>query len=107
MALEIQVPLEVGAWRQRVVLDGQAYFLTVQYNLRTDRYSFSMADANQDPVVEGRTILCRRNLLRRTSKFNGPPGVLMALDWSGQHKPPMSTNFGREVTLIYIPEDEL
>jgi hypothetical protein len=103
--LEIRIP-EASAWRQRLVLDGAAYFLVATYNVRVDRWFFSLADANQEAVVEGRMVLCNRNLLRRLSTFNGPPGKLVAVDLSKQNQPPTRANFGKTVGLFYLSAGE-
>lgn len=108
MAQEVQIPAGVPYWTQRLVLDGQTYYLTCQLNQRVDRWFFSLSDAQQQPILEGRKMLPKRNLLQGVASPAKPPGWLMVIDWSGGKGVPTEATFSTEtVGLVYLSVDEL
>lgn len=107
-AQQIQVPAETPSWQQRIQLDGQDYYLSCTLNERLDRFFFSLSDATQTPIIEGRKILAGRDLLRGIGAMDRrPPGMMFAMDFSGAKRHPTYANFGTEVVLIYVPVDEV
>lgn len=107
MIQEFQIPAGSAHWIQRVVLDDEAYYISVRWNPRIDRWFFSLADSLQQPIVEGRKMLPGRDLLAGIAAEGRPPGTLMVIDWSQRGLVPNEANFdGQTVGLVYFTVDE-
>lgn len=107
-AQQIQVPTGTPSWQQRIELDGATYFLAVTLNERTDRWHFSLSDANNAPIIAGRRILVGRDLLRGIASPARPPGMLFATDFTETPEvQPTFENFGDTVFLVYVPAAEI
>lgn len=108
MAEQIDIPTETPSWQQRIELDGSAYYLACVLNERTNRWHFSLSDANNEPIIEGRRILVGRDLLRGIASPAKPPGMLIATDYTGKDLvQPAYENFGDTIFLVYVPVDEV
>jgi len=108
MAEEFQIPAGAAKWSQRVTLDGVTYFVALEWNQRVDRWFFSLSDSLQQPILSGRKVLPNRNLLQAVASGKGPPGILMAVDWTSSGLVPDLANFDGAVTsLVYVPIDEV
>lgn len=77
------IPLAKGLpyTRQRVTLDGRAFLLDLQWNMRSETWAISLADAEGVPVASGISLVPNWTLLRYF-KYNPacPPGELVAQD---------------------------
>lgn len=107
MAEVINVPVEIPSFQQRVQLDGSSYYLSLTINERTDRWHFSLSDANNASIIEGKKMLPGRDLLRGVSSPLKPPGMLMTVDYSGADTVATFENLGVSVFLVYFSFDEV
>lgn len=97
-------------FRQRVTLDGADYVLDFEWNMRSGWYMGLSAVARDGEVVElfaPRRMLSNRNLISGTTSDLRPRGALVALDLTGQGAPASKTDFGTQVELIYLTEEEV
>ncbi len=107
MALEFQIPVGIPYWSQRVELDGQTYYIALRHNPRIDRWFFSLSDSLQQPLIEGRKVLPKRDLLAGIAAQNIPPGMLLAPDFTDTGLIPNEANFdGAQTALVYVPYAE-
>jgi hypothetical protein len=92
------------SYLQRTDLDGTDYLLSFLYNLRRDRWTFSIQDLGETFLLTGQTVHLNIPLNRRA--VNGPPGVLIALPEVGVIEPPGLHELGESVKLYYISADD-
>lgn len=92
------------AYVQRTDLDGTDYLVSFLYNLRRDRWTFSLQDLDGNFLLTGQTVHLNVPLNRRA--VGGPPGVLIALPETGVTEPPGLHDLGEAVKLFYITADD-
>jgi hypothetical protein len=92
------------AYLQRSGLDGTDYLLSFLYNLRRDRWTFSIQDLGGSFLLTGQSVHLQIPLNRRA--VGGPPGVLIALPEVGVVDPPGLHDLGESVKLFYISADD-
>lgn len=102
--IEIPVFADTPLYRFRVTLDGQDYIFRFDWNARADRWYLDIGTINEEWIVRGIKLIADWPLLRRVSDSRRPPGNLMAIDLSPLNgEPPVLSDFGMRVKLIYIP----
>ena len=83
-------------------LDGSTYRLEFLWNGRSGTWHFDIFDANGDLLVAGRRVVVGFPLLTRFKDPRLPPGVLLAVDSSGQDAEAGLKDLGARVALIYV-----
>ncbi len=90
-----------GSGTARYELDGSVFTLTFQYNQRMGRWSLSVADVDEDPIVSGLALVPLWGLLELVTDARRPLGELMIVGPPGSVAPPTLTNLGVEMKLFY------
>lgn len=83
-------------------LDGQTYGLQFVWNERFGAWFMSIFDVNDNPLICGVRVVVDFPLAFRSTLAGLFPGMLIALDTSGQHIDPGLNDFGTRVLLQYI-----
>lgn len=105
-ALTIEIPTSyaaTGAGKQRTALDGVEYVLQFDWNDRQKRWSFSLADQDEVPIVSGVTLVADWPLLSLVTDARRPLGELVAWDTSGAGLDPGLADLGDRVQFTYVP----
>lgn len=98
---------EVASYTQRTTLDGREYVLTFDWNGRAGHWFFSIADQDEDPILQGVKVVLGWNLLDGVRDVRRPPGAIVAVDLTGSGEPPGRTELGGRVELVYYDAEEL
>lgn len=117
MSVRIPTSTTLTDYRQTTSLDGQDYIFRFRWNQREAEWFFSIADAEDDPIVEGLKVTVQLPLLRLVVDSRRPPGVLLALDTQAVEadlqtektlaRDPGIADLGDRVALLYFSEAEL
>lgn len=83
-------------------LDGISYTLEVQYNVRSERWYMSIADAIGTPVVSGIPLLINRDLLAPYRTYDVPAGGMVVIDNTGADAEPTLDSFLTTHALYYV-----
>jgi hypothetical protein len=67
-------------YEQRSKLDGVDYTLTFRFGERRGGWVFDMYTVSGDEIIVGQLVIIGRDLLRRSTSPNKPPGALFALN---------------------------
>ena len=86
----------------KVELEGAVYRLEVRWNRRDTAWYLSLYDALDAIVVAGRKVVLGAPLLGRLVDPRLPPGMLLAMDTSGQNLDAGETDLGDRVQLVYV-----
>jgi hypothetical protein len=113
MAEVIPTTGDLAAYRQTTTLDGRSYVLRFLHNPRLDRWSISIADEADVPIVQGRAVVTETDLLTGVVDPRRPPGILIARDLTAPDDAPKIASIdpgfgelGTRVVLMYIPIEE-
>lgn len=93
----ILIPTSPGVpyFKQKTRLDGRDYLLYFAYNERAERYSLSIHDESDEPLLEGLWLVALWPLLRHyRSDPRLPPGELWVSDLTGDGAPPTLDELG-------------
>jgi hypothetical protein len=114
MAQIIPTSTELAFYRQTTSLDGQDYILRLRFNSRLGLWTFNLSDINDDPIIEGFTVVTETNLLAGVADARVPPGFLVARDFSApddaakiKSVDPGLTDLGSRVVLLYFTTAEV
>lgn len=107
MALSI-IPIrnDIPAYTEQLDLEGTRYFMRFKFNSRVDRWFMDLLDENQSEILNGIKIIVDFDLLGRFKDERLPPGLLYAVDESGNENQPDRLNFSNDVTLLYLDSDD-
>ncbi len=85
---------------QSVSLDGRSYVFTIDWNSRTDRWTFGIATEDGDAILSGALLCIAIDLLRTIPSTLDyvPPGALYV---AGFNDPTLDTI--SSATLFYVP----
>ncbi|MFW6031645.1 MAG: phage baseplate plug family protein [Myxococcota bacterium] len=98
---------EVPNYRQRTTLDGRQYVLRFRWNVRGAYWTIDVHDSSDNPIASGVKVVPGWDLLKLVTDPRKPPGVLMAVDMTGDGEAPGIEQLGRDVVLYYFDEDEV
>ena len=101
------IPTSPGVpyFTQKTRLDGRDFLLRFAYNERAERFSLSIFDESEQPVLLGLLLVANWPLLRHyRADARLPPGELMAVDLTGDGSPPTLDELGegKRVELTYF-----
>lgn len=85
---------------ERVEIEGVEYILSFAWNVRRERWAFSVNGLDDTPILTGQTVSLGIPLNRRA--VAGPPGVFMAVSNTDNSDPPGLTELGERVSLMYL-----
>lgn len=105
--LVISTSTELSSYTQRTILDGVEYLLSFQWNQREAKWYLSIADSEGAPLGSGLKLVADFPLNRRLVDPGAPPGVLYAMDRTGEGVDPGLRDLGDRVFLIYVPVADL
>jgi hypothetical protein len=88
-------------------LEGKIYTLNFYWNQRAGAWFLSVSDLDGNRLVAGRKVLLNTPILGRAIRPDGPPGLLYAVDTSGEDTEPGQTDFGGRVRLVYVDLDQV
>lgn len=91
------IPTSPGVpyFTQKTRLDGRDFLLRFAYNERAERFSLSIFDESEQPILRGLWLVTNWPLLRRyRADIRLPPGELMVVDLSGDGSPPTLDELG-------------
>jgi hypothetical protein len=104
-SIEITVPpiaAERGSIIERVTLSGREYILRLQWNVREERWTLSIADQSDVPILDGAVLVADWPLLRTVVDKRRPPGEIIAWDTTNMGRDPGLGDLGTRVLLAYI-----
>lgn len=105
----LDLPIEQNSshFRFRTELDGATYTFEFRWNDRWDAWLMSIGDAEGNPVASGVRVVINMPLVSHLSDPRLPPGVLMAIDTTGQNLDAGYQDLGRRVPLMYTTAAEV
>jgi hypothetical protein len=105
-ATVVEVPVfpQLGAFEERVVLDGTPYALSGRFNTRMQRWVLDVRAEDGSDIVLGLPLVADWNL---ADPFKGRiPGLwsgeLYTLDLTGRRRAADADNLGKDVKLLYM-----
>lgn len=107
MIVEIPTNADFDWYSLTAAMDGVDYRLVCHWNTRDERWYLTVVDADGETLVAGIPLVVDYPLLSRFTIDGLPPGVLMALDTTGEGMEPEHDDLGDRVRLIYIPQGDL
>jgi hypothetical protein len=107
----IAIPLDTSGllyYDELVPIEGVEYLFEFYWNARDTLLYLSLYDQDQNPIASGIPLVVNWNLLRRFRGLpNVPPGLLMAVDSSGNNLDAAAvTDYGNRIQLIYATSDD-
>jgi hypothetical protein len=99
----IALPTLSPHFTQRVDLDGTSYLLELQWIQREARWYFRLATEQDVSILGLHKLVVDVDLLRSCIHARRPPGILFALDTSGQGLKPGFEDLGVRVLICYSP----
>lgn len=100
---EYQVPTDTPRFDFSAELDGSTFLFHFDYQAKSDRYFFSMYDANGAPIRRGMKVLAGWNVLRLMRTDARPIGGIYFLDLASHlADPPALRDLGRRVLFFYV-----
>lgn len=94
-------------YSQQTVLDGQNYTLEFEWNRREEAWYMAMLTDQEEPILYDIKLVVDFPLGRREQDPRMPPGLLLAVDTSGEQLSPAIDDLGTRVILVYIEESDL
>ncbi len=118
MSVRIPTSTTLSSYRQTTSLDGRDFVFRFLWNQREAEWFFSLADAEDDPIVQSVKVIVQLPLLRLVTDPRKPPGILLALDTQAEGtdfsvdaktlaRDPGLAELGERVVLLYFTEAEL
>jgi hypothetical protein len=84
-----------------IALSGVIFTLRLRYNSRNTRWMMDVADAQNNDIINGITLLIDTNLLGQYVQPNLPLGMFFVVDNTGQNTQPTLLSFGTTHSLYY------
>jgi len=101
-----EIPIDKNSPDQKfsIDLEGTVYVFRVLWNSRTGRWSLSIFEEDETPIVMGIAVVGEFDLLAQYSDARLPPGTLYTADLTGKNREPTDETFGDSVLLLYADE---
>lgn len=101
-----EIPIDRNAPDQKfsIDLEGTVYVFRVMWNSRTGRWTLSIFEEDETPIVMGITVVGEFDLLSQYADARLPRGTLFTADVTGKNREPTDDNFGDSVLLLYADE---
>jgi len=108
MAIEMPVRNDLPAYTFKQELDGTVYTFEFRFNERFSCWIMDILDETGEvPIILGTPVQTDVDILSRFILSSLPPGQFIVLDETGEQRNPDRDNFGIEVKLFYVTEEEL
>jgi hypothetical protein len=92
------------AFKQEMTLNNVVLNLHFYFNQRSSRWKLDVYDANEEPLILGRTINLGLDLLNRFVLEELPRALLSTINLKNTTEEANFTNFGKDVLLIFDDE---
>lgn len=93
-------------WQQRVLLDGEAFSLISNWNIRDETWDVSLFTSEGDPLIVGRKLVLNTNVLAQVQVESAPKGELLVVPISDKTTNITRDNMGIEVELVFVGADD-
>jgi hypothetical protein len=103
---ELPVKSDLPSYQFQVDLDGATYGFGFTWNESAEAWFMSLSDVDGNPLVTGVRVVVEFPLAARSTMDSLPPGVLLAVDTSGQHLDPGLGDLGSRVRVQYLAVGE-
>jgi hypothetical protein len=102
----VQLPLrnDVPAFSFQTDLDATTYSFKFRYNSRTDRWTFDIQTAIEEPIISGISVLSGVSLLDRFVDERLPTGDLFVLNKEDENVSPGRFDLQDNVFILYESE---
>ncbi len=85
-----------------VDLEGASYTIETRWNERAGLWFLSVSDKDGVPISAGRAVVLGADLLGKTVDARRPPGVILAIDSTGEDIEAGRDDLGARVQILYI-----
>jgi len=92
---------------EEVTLEDVSYIFNFTYNGRSEQWSMSIHDIDDNHIVDGIALIMNFNLFDQYRTADLPPGEMYIVDTTGLEEKVTRENMGSILELVYIPEDEV
>lgn len=100
--LELPVRADFNSYFFQLDLEGSTFTFTFSFNIRSQRWSMDIGDADGNPIVEGIRIVTNIVLNLQFIARKIPPGFLMLIDETGGERIPTENDLGEDLKLVYL-----
>lgn len=107
MALLLPLQSDASWFSYQIELDGKTFGLSFRWNERDSSWYWSLADADDNPLLSGLRVAVGRPYLWRYRIPGLPAGELEFIDTTSQDLDPGFLDLGERVVCLYTPADEL
>lgn len=98
---------DLPKWEQNVVLDGNVYYISVNYNTRDNAWYISIRTNEDIPLITGKKVTLNTDILENVYSILKPNGILYVSPIGNDVKEITRDNMGVEVEMVFISNDEL
>jgi len=98
----LPVTAEAPFYDLEVTLEGATYRLELRWNERAQAWFLALYDAAGDVLAAGRAVALGADLRGRSADARLPPGILLAVDTSGENRDAGRDDLGERVKLLYV-----
>lgn len=104
-----ELPLKPGLYQQeaQVAIEGRTYVLDVRWSVREERFYLDVYDESREPVYTGIAVVLNFPLGVRCASSDFWPGILLAVDTTGENAEPTLADLGDRVRLVYYSAAEI
>lgn len=104
----IELPLfsTTPSYRYTVEIESVVYMLQFHFNDRMGRWIMDILTPSQVVILAGIPMLTDTDLIGRFQNKALPPGYFLVVDNTGKHRNPDFDNFGTDVKLYYLTQQE-
>ena len=95
------------AFKETVVLDGETFIFSFQYNTRGDYWTMDISDKNQVLLMAGLKVVLGYELIQRYGTREQPAGEIYPIDVTETIERIGRNDLPAPVEMTYITEDEL
>ena len=106
MVNEIPLTSEFANFQFQTTLELQVYGFSFAWNSRYERWSMSLFDGNDTPLVQGIVVMSGPIILSQYVYEGMPPGKIVFVDTSGEDIDPGRNDLGDRVRMFYITSDD-
>lgn len=106
MVVEIPLTSDFSSVQFQTILELQVYGFKFEWNQRYERWSMSLYDSNDQPLIQAVPVMSGPDVLEQYVYDGMPPGKLVFADTSGENIDPGRQDLGDRVRLFYITSDD-
>jgi hypothetical protein len=102
MAVEIPLRGDMPHYTFEVELEGAVYGFDFRWNERAEGWFVGMYNSRGEPLAVGKRLVVAFPLFARHKGPDFPPGMLIAVDTTGEDRDPGLNDLGSRVKLYYF-----